>query len=305
MTRLMNTTMRKTARSALRTLAIATLLAGTALSLPAHAADMLADDTQVVTQVEYGTGWYLRGEIGFNFNQDKRDAQTSLPINGIQQIENDDTDDVWNYGIAVGHRFTNNLRADISLEHIAEGQYSDYGTTTNLRSPCAPAWLISADGEYQPGHQITNCIEENSSSHHIVGSMATAYYDIDTSLLGLRPFVGAGVGIFRNAYTSSVGDITCQANAFEECRPTDGGTAEQGGSYTQIGTRNNGTSYHLAASLTAGVSYSLTDNLSLDTSYRYAHMFEDPLSGGGAALEAARVPTDFHTVKVGLRYEIW
>ncbi|MEL6750594.1 MAG: hypothetical protein AAFO70_00765 [Pseudomonadota bacterium] len=291
----------------------ATLIAGSVLlSGQAMAADMLEDGSyEASTPVEYGTGWYLRGEIGVSFNGIKREGATSEPIVGTfdQEVETTDQNSVWGFGAAVGRRF-GNLRGDLGVERVAKGSISSTAPVTGgFRPPCSDAFRIVTDGfggqSYIPGHTITNCLTESASTYDISAASLNVAYDIPKSFGGFRPFVGASLGLFRNSFTSSTDDITCQASEFERCNPTDGGTTEDGGRYRQLGSRVNGTSYHLGGGVTGGISYAINDQLFFDTSYKYTKIIEDPLWNGIDGVEPAKVPTQFHTVKVGLRYEIW
>jgi len=305
-------------RSSAIAFATATALACATLSTASFAADDLYDPG--VTEVEFGTGWYIRGDIGLTGHEIFRDGDTAEPIPGTNNLSSvvSDTDNVFGVGVGIGMRFTNNLRGDIGYSYMAESDVSRNATTTNYRPPCSNAFVQTlipdpndplGGGQVtvlQPGHTITNCVEEADTSYFLQTLMANAYYDFDTSLKGFRPFVGIGAGVVRNQFEASTGNITCTPSSFELCNPTDGvGQPGLGESYTQEGSRVNGTSYHLAGSLTAGLAYALSDTLFLDTSYQYTHIAEDALWGGVDGIEAAGTPTNFHTFKVGLRMEIW
>lgn len=276
----------------------------------ALAADFLEAPELVETQVEYGTGWYLRGDIGIGYEGTHRETQQSNPLPGtsIQRVEADTTDTVLGVGVAAGYRFSPNFRADLSYSYFAESETSQRNTIVaadpaTLPAPCGTGEALRNDTIVPL--PIENCITENQTSYFLQSFMATGYYDFSGSFAGFRPFVGAGIGLVRNQYTATFNDVTCTAASDQRCGPTDGGVADFGEAYTQQGSRNNGTAYHGAFSLTAGLSYEVSENLFLDTSYSYMHMFEDPLAGGSNGIQAANIPTDFHMVKVGLRLEIW
>ncbi|MDD9908864.1 MAG: outer membrane beta-barrel protein [Ahrensia sp.] len=310
----MSANLKKLINSSAIALATATALSLAAIA-PSYAADDLYDPG--VTHVEFGTGWYIRGEIGASFLQDFREIESSTPINGtnVQLIEEEDTSAVFNFGVAVGHRFTNNLRGDIGYSYLADSSRSSRSSVPGTTgAPCSTGEVFESPGTDQNGNVIPpqfspqvidNCVQKDETEYFLQSLIATGYYDLDTSVAGLRPFIGIGGGIIRNQFQAEFGSLTCTPSVDERCGATDGGNPGLGEVYTQSGTRTNGTSYHLAGTLTAGLSYALTDTLFLDTSYRYTHMFDDPIFGGTNGVDAAGVPTDFHTVTVGLRMEIW
>ncbi|MEE9313405.1 MAG: hypothetical protein V3V02_02040 [Rhizobiaceae bacterium] len=290
-------------------------VAGGFAASSASAADMLAGEVQETTQVEYGTGWYLRGEVSLTAHENLFSSESSTPIIGTpnQLVKTKETSNVFSAGVGVGFRFSNNFRADLGLASMGASDASETQTLTVLRAPCASGFqrVLLPDGQggqieaIQGGHAITNCTEESTTSYELQNVMGNIFYDFDSTFLGMRPFIGVAAGLVRNQFTSTVGSVTCTPSAEERCGPTDGGNAEFGETYQQQGTRNNGTAYHLATALTLGGSYSLGDNLFLDTSYTFMKTLEDPIWGGPSGIVDASVPTSFHSLKLGIRLEIW
>ena len=314
----MTTSSRKLTTAAAIAAIVGQSFIGSILSSTANAADMLADEVEEYTDVEFGTGWYIRGDIALTTTGGLFNTDTSEPIPGtsILQVTTTDEESLLGGGVAVGYRLNDNFRVDLGLESLGTSTVTSFATTTNYRPPCSNAFIQTLQADplnplggqiivVQPGHTITNCIEESSSSYSLAQLGPSVFYDFDSTFLGARPFVGAGFGFARNAYTSESGTITCTAAAEERCNPTDGGIADFGESYRQVGSRNNGTSYHLTTSLSAGLSFKVAENLFIDSSYRYTHMFGTPIFGGNNGLAAAGAPTSMHSVKLGLRYEIW
>lgn len=309
--------LKKLTRSSAITFSTVLALACSTFSTAAIAADDLYDPE--ATNVEFGTGWYIRGDIGVTVHEYDRVSDVALPIPGSANLQTDesDTDNVLSVGVGVGYRFSKNLRGDIAYSYMAESESDTRSTTTNYRPPCSNAFVQTVQQDpndpfggtiivLNPGHTITNCVESSETSYFVQTLMANLYYDFDTSFAGFRPYLGAGAGISRNQFEASTGNITCTPSTFEQCNPTDGvGQIGLGEQYTQEGSRINGTSYHLAGSLSAGLSYEISDNLFLDTAYQYTHIFDDPIVGGVDGIQAANIPTNFHTFKVGLRMEIW
>ena len=286
----------------------------TGLTAPAAlAADDLVDPIQETTVVEYGTGWYLRGHVSATVTQNLFIAETSVPIPGTttQFVQNESSHNVFTFGAAVGYRFDQNYRFDIGAETLGHSDVRSHSLITALRPPCSNAFrrILDPGGSgatvIAGGQSIRNCLDQDESSYNLSALMGNVYYDLDNSFMGMKPFLGLGLGVVRNAFTSAIDSTICVPTDREQCNSTDGETSTFGERYVQEGTRNNGTSYHLAGSITAGVSYALGDNLYFDTSYNFMSMMEDPLWGGSNSISAAKVPTSFHSVKFGLRYEIW
>ena len=293
---------------AIRSLPVLAALCAT----PGLAADMLADPAAPYTQVEFGTGWYLRGDVGVTFSGIRNEQETTSSANGNQFSSEIDEDSVVSYGIGVGRRFTANLRGDITLENFATVERETRQPIAPNVAPCANGSVIRTvvDGfgnitTTYPDAVIDNCVEGSSNSFHLVRGMVNGYYDFGGDFLGFRPFVGGGVGLVRNRFTSAASNITCTPTTEQRCGPTDGGTADFGQAYTQQADGNNGVGYHLMGALHAGVSYAISDNLNFDVAYSYAKLVDEPLFGSANGIADADVPTDYHTVKVGLRYEIW
>ena len=223
-------------RSSAIALATATALACSAIT-SVHAADDLYDPG--VTEVEFGTGWYIRGDIGITGHEILRVSDSADPIPGTQDLEFEttDTDNVFSIGAGVGFRFSDNLRGEISYSYMAESEQTVRGNDHQLPpAPCSNAFVQRAQVDQfgntviilDPGYTILNCVEGAETSYFLQTLMANAYYDFDTSWKGFRPFVGVGAGLVRNQFVASTGNITCTAASFEQCNPTDGGTASLG-----------------------------------------------------------------------------
>ena len=125
---------------------------------PAIAADVSmssADDLLAkAPQVDESSGWYLRGDIGYVFNQT---PDWSIPdfSAGGQTL-----DDSWMLGIGAGLRLNDWLRFDLTADYRARSDYSAFG--------------LSAD-------------------YSTATALANIYVDLGT-WNGITPYVGAGVG---------------------------------------------------------------------------------------------------------------
>lgn len=105
--------------------------------------------------VEIGSGWYLRGDLSYNFDPLYEDDFLGVPVDN-RRIGG---------SLGVGYHFTDFLRADANIGYLGNDRYRfDDGT-------------VVLDG-----------------SSSLWSAMANAYVDLGT-ISGVTPYVGAGAGI--------------------------------------------------------------------------------------------------------------
>ena len=288
----------KKACSALAALALATAT-GLAGTTGAAAADRYVLEPVEETQVEFGTGWYIRGDLGIAVNGVRnvsvdRDitSDPSVPFEGRES----DTDGSFTVGAAVGYQFTNNIRGDISYDFVSRHDEGVRGFTS-----CAgEAEYTDAMGSFVRPANVA-CFKEDQSEHTVNLVQANAYYDFAPSHV-FSPFLGLGFGVARVAYDIADDRYTCNPIAGttyrERCLFGDFGEKA-----VAVGVERSGSTYHLAGSLMGGVSYRMSKNISLDTEYRFTRIHSDPLFGGESG--HTDVNGNLHQVKFGLRYDIW
>ncbi|MCI5074596.1 outer membrane beta-barrel protein [Oricola sp.] len=308
------------------------------LASQARAADMdgiFVDDANFAKPAELGSGWYIRGDIGLNFNGNHDVSINGNPVDeeegSIYEVNN--FTDVLHYNGGVGYRFNSWLRVDAGLGRLAGTNYSNsqlmYEEGTEPDD--TPEYLIVGPDDPNPcngwgtfvdvdddGNEyyfidddfITNCIREDSVEYDVVYGMFNVYADLG-NFHGFSPFVGAGIGIGRLAWREEIGSIVCvprSSDVVEEgCQAY--GVDEQAGeneTYRQAGTINEGVDYRLGYSLTAGVGYDINENVTMEMAYKYMNFGATVLSSGdttGSGLSASGYGT--HQVNLGLRYAIW
>jgi opacity protein-like surface antigen len=118
--------------------------------------------------VEIGSGWYLRGDIGYDINDPYDDgdfgnsflddAYDSYPISG---------------SVGFGYHFTDYLRADINLGYLAGDQFAFDSFTAG---------------------PITATADVRNKNWY---GMLNGYVDLGT-YAGITPYVGAGIGLMRS-----------------------------------------------------------------------------------------------------------
>jgi len=135
-------------KASIRALFPATALALALSVLNAGAADyepIMVDQPQEVP-VEVGSGWYLRGDIGYNFNTEADGAftfSTFDPVTatyGVDQFATASLDDTFTYSLGAGYNFTDWLRADVTVDYFTLG----FDGTTASALPCSTSPLFAA-----------------------------------------------------------------------------------------------------------------------------------------------------------------
>lgn len=153
---------------------IALSLAAVALwQMPAIAADydppVVIDSAPEYVPVEVGSGWYLRGDVGYNLNKSVYDLD--LPF-----LEIDSTR--FTGGIGVGYHLNDYLRGELNLAFVSQDKYrQDFG-----------AFEVSAKNSVWSG-------------------MVNGYYDLAT-ISGFTPYVGAGIGLLHSRSEVAIDNVT-------------------------------------------------------------------------------------------------
>lgn len=148
-------------------------LAGTVLSGTANAADLdqvllKAPELPMTKPVEVGTGWYLRGDLGYSL--DTSSGSGSFDSGGI--------DSDWSGSAGFGYHFNDFLRSDLTVEY-AKGSFSG-----SSAAPCG-------------GAAVGGCsIDDRFKSW---GFMLNGYVDLGT-YAGFTPYAGGGVGYMNVSY---------------------------------------------------------------------------------------------------------
>lgn len=134
--------------------------------------------------------------------------------------------------------------------------------------------------------------------------MANYYYDMN-SYFGLRPYLGAGVGI---AYTEMDRRFREMTTTCEITAGSVGGGPCVTAPTAQVVSSTEDTQYQasLAASVMAGVTYKVSDMTHLDFNYRYLFVGgkENTLVINGANSEVDYGAQHEHYLRAGLRFDI-
>lgn len=245
------------------------VLAGTIA--PASAADLLAAPPPPVEAVgtpvtELGSGWYLRGDVGYIAYSKPREEvgySQGLPFDAIK------LERTISYGGGFGYKFNEWLRADVTVDHREDAR---------IRA-------LSSGTGYVQGYS-TDALKLESTT-----ALVNGYIDLG-SWWGLTPYVGGGIGVAHNnlhEYSSQVTCITdlCRTNYSQDRVPMPGGKKT-----------------NFAWALMAGTAIDLGMGFKLDVGYRYIQLGENQtkLDSGGYGFKSK--PLDAHEARVGIRYMI-
>jgi opacity protein-like surface antigen len=267
----------------------------TGFAASAHAADLdeiiYARELPVTQPVEIGTGWYLRGDLGYSI--ETRGAATNYSVFNAgppatysgRVFDSSSLDSDWSGSLGVGYSFTDYLRSDVTFDY-SRGSFAG---TTSSTTACA-------------GLATGTCASVDSQDFEQYGFMANAYVDLGT-FKGFTPYVGAGAGVTRVTWDPLTNDASCVSAVGNLCGP---GTAIDS---THPGTE----SWRFTYALMAGASYDLTKDLKLDLGYKYSNIKSDGQFGYDATTAAAGATGnqasdngfEKHEVRVGLRYALW
>lgn len=285
------------------------LLAATALMIPlafAQAADLddysYADTPQEVpvavlpqTKVEFGTGWYVRGDI----------AATSIPKVGATTPTNGVSNGIfydnapallfsngnrvgYTASLGAGYSFLNGFRADFVADFHQPISSSYDGAPYLCQNGFGlnPATTSTLQTSYPT---YGTCTGHYKATLHSYDVLANGYYDIG-HWYGVTPYIGAGVGLAFGHYSTASTYTQADGSSYNIVI-TDPVSSS---SYHIYQDRfASGNYYNFAFALTAGFSYDIFPHTKLDINYRY-------LNEGrvyGAALYE-------HEARVGLRYMI-
>ena len=285
---------------------VRTLLLGAvsvmALGSAALAADMDAPFYEAppeLVPVEVGNGWYLRGDVAYDFETDvdvdyRTFDYTNTPgaVPPISIAYGNESYDAFKlkdgpaFSLGAGYQFTNMFRGDLTAHYWQQ----DVNGTDLRAAPCATTPPLG-----------TGCRVSDSGDVTAWELMANAYVDLG-NFAGFTPYVGAGAGAVHLEYGSFQSTDTCVAGGVD-CGVAFGGPVAHEGV----------DSWRFAYAAMAGVSYDINQSLKLDIGYRYlnvddgdAYQFSTTNIGRGATgVQAKDGGFDRHTIQAGLRYSLF
>lgn len=229
---------------------------------------------QDVAANEFGSGWYLRGDIGrvdyVPPKQGRAVGAVGSPLVGLK------FDKTFSIGGGIGYRFNRFLRFDVTADYRGETRFMDRSSRTNF-----------AEG-----------FNEETGKFSAIVALANVYADLGT-WYGLTPYVGAGVGVARQGFRGFFSETTCTTVT---CG--DPAVVHVIGLQGDKVFRPNRTGTTLAWALMGGISTDIGRGFSLDTGYRYLNAGHARSAIDAYGFDTRLKDIKSHEVRVGLRYPL-
>ncbi len=271
----------------------------------AHAADLDQPplfQPESSPMVEFGSGWYLRGDVGYStmgvpVGVAPTNVGSGLAPPAAQTIFGGTTSHYGSLGatIGAGYQFNNWLRSDATFDWRQDHTVSinTYGLNCALDETIGGVATLTNNG---------GCYKNDTVTTQSWTGLLNVYGDLG-HWFGLTPYVGGGAGVTHIRATAQeswywdygapyggAGFNSYQSNAANVL-------IHYGypGNIGPIQTRNN-----FSWALMAGVSYDLAPSVKLDIGYRYLNM--GYLSATNAAGQTVHRTVDLQEVRAGLRF---
>ncbi|MDX8479266.1 outer membrane beta-barrel protein [Mesorhizobium sp. VK24D] len=251
--------------------------------------------------VEVGSGWYLRGDIGYAFNKPYDFSET--PAGVVTDVS------ALSGSIGMGYHFNDYLRGELNFGLLPTSKYDNkYVTTCEGTETTTVTDNISGTITSQvSGPSTRACDGSDYTRNKAYDVMASAFVDLGT-YVGFTPYVGGGVGLAYSTYTLAQSARNCQ----DDTVTTVGGGNTTTTSFSCFdssvyeGTITRERQYNLAYMLGAGFAYQVSKNVAVDLGYEFVSV----PSLKYATIDGSGTPSihkgiDYHQVKVGLRYDLW
>lgn len=249
------------------------------------------DDVPEITTIDTATGWYIRGDLGYNATVDfsKPTVKTYKPAANsytAQKFDSQRFSGDYSLNAGAGYQFNDWLRSDLTLDYF-KGSLD--GKSTNAK-PCG----LQGAG--------THCGNGYQQDIYSLGLMANGYVDLGT-YWGLTPYLGAGAGMTNVDYSKLTVSKYCIDG---------GGKCDKGVDYKDA--RYGGLeSWRFSYALTAGVSYDIATNMKLDLSYRYSDVAGGDMvdwsasdkSNGATGIKGTDGGFSRQEIRAGLRVTGW
>jgi opacity protein-like surface antigen len=255
---------------------------------------IVIEDAAEYVPVELGSGWYLRGDVGYafstsapgNFTYRTYDATTANYADNVFTTGRLRTD--FGVGVGFGYRFTDWIRADATVDWFR----ARFNGTTTSGAPCV-------DPLVDPAYAGTTCRSEDSGRAKALSFMANGYVDLGT-YVGLTPYVGAGVGMTYLQWEQFTGNNYCV-----------GATCPAG--LVSTSTHASVKDWRFTYAAMAGISYDVNKNIKIDLGYRFRRISGGSMFGwdtvsaaaGATGVQGRHPGLSTHEVKIGVRYELW
>ena len=243
--------------------------------------------------VEWGSGWYLRGDLGFS-------RDTTPPLNLDMSTSTKSKNSGWQSGLAVGYKVNNWFRVDAGLEYVNPLHMTT--TSTNISCQVGASPIYNATGVVTGSSKVlSNCYGVQNMSQTRWNALVNGYVDLGT-WSGITPYIGAGIGINRQVTAGNIryfytGGTVGYAPTWTDPFTLVAYAPNWNANYTPK------THTNMAWALMGGVAIDVSEHTKLDVGLRYLNMGKATATDTttGALITKTMSQT---SVKVGFRYMI-
>lgn len=251
-----------------------------------EAADLLStlfsgDSQQAEQPVEFGTGWYLRGDAAF--------ADDSIPslTPDLTQFLSSARQATVNLDLGFGYKVNSWLRTDATVDWWKP--IVGWGTGT----PATCVTQLTTIANIPTPTATDDCTPHYNSSVQRFDLLGNLYADLGT-WYGITPYIGGGAGLSLTHVSSTVNWY--MSNGLPYHVTTDG-------FYFNWDSSQSITRYQFAWAAMAGLSYAVTPNILIDLGYRYIDLGKlSSLPGPNGTVVTKTM--DAHELRLGIRYMI-
>ncbi len=243
---------------------VAALAFAAVLPTVARAADLLPPPPSLEMdeeRVTFGTGWYLRGDIGAS-------QDVKLSIGGTTLPRNSDFFNSWNAGLGFGYKYNDWFRTDVT------GDWNNPRTFRGNTASGVPCQIGAVGTPFGPGPYTGSAGVYSACSDYVnariqaFNVLVNGYVDLGT-WAGVTPYVGAGVG-FTNIYQKFTRNW--YMNNGNPYAPVWTDPFTQGTYQAYWDQTRSTNSFQFAWAAMAGFSYAFTRNAAIDIGYRYLNL---------------------------------
>ncbi|NDW06119.1 outer membrane protein [Jiella pacifica] len=225
-----------------------------------------------VQPVEIGTGWYLRGDVGYQFKSDL-DTSFDASINGAT-VASGTYDGLElpasaSFSAGIGYKFNEFLRADATFGY----------------------WSRDVDGAGLTSGALS--VDTEATAYEL---MANAYVDLGT-YAGFTPYLGAGAGGVQVSY-----DLKCNYAGIDCSSTYDSLGIEEGSDWRFAYSLMAGVSYDVSQNLKFDLGYRFTD---VDGGEMLSISGVDTSTGNTFNATSRDDGFQRHTIQAGIRYSLW
>ncbi len=281
--------------------------------------------SETYTDVEFGSGWYLRGDITYNI--DGRSSNSFTSVSDLNRSVQADYDDAVGARVGFGYYVAPNFRIEASVESILDSEFGYFSSVgfagqrnidvvTSPGDPTATPPVLPTTAPdtvfFDANGTVTGTAaglftgattgaisgtEDFEASYSTSSLIINGYYDL-ASVGKFKPYIGIGGGIGRVNYNQSR-KLVCAAASNETC------VVGSTGATTEVTLTLDDEYWTYAYQLSVGAAIEVDERTSIDIGYSYTGFGEgDDLSyadGTGIDAEGVRI----HQIRAGIRYDIW